>query len=213
MSDIETEPIPPSDSSDPIIIEESYFPESIIEDSGPSRLSIFFKELLETLIWVAILFLIVNFFSLRVLVKGRSMEPSLQDGNFLLVNRLAYNDDLPARGEVIVFTNPSDTDIDFIKRVIGLPGDTIEVNNGTLYLNNQIIDESYILSQSLRNTSPVVVPEGHVFVLGDNRNVSSDSRTWGPLDIDEILGKPILIYWPPNQWGDVPHSTETFEDN
>jgi signal peptidase I len=174
------------------------------------RRTTFLKEVLETILWVIILYFIVDYVSIRVLVKGRSMEPNLVEGNFLLVNKLAYQNGLPDRGEIIVFNNPLDEEIDFIKRVIGLPGDTIEVTSGDLYLNGTKIEEYYIYGDSLRNTPLTSVPDGHVYVMGDNRNVSSDSRMWGPLNTAAILGQPVLIYWPPSDWGSMPHSTETF---
>jgi len=95
-----------------------------------------------------------------------------------------------------VFPAPPNPDEDYIKRVIGLPGDEIQVLEGVVYVNSQALDEPYISAPPISDMRPTVVPEGQVFVMGDNRNVSSDSRSWGPLPVDDIVGKAIFVYWP-----------------
>lgn len=156
---------------------------------------VFFLDILETLLLSAALFLVINALSARVRVDGFSMLPTLHDGEFVLVNRLAYRFDSPQRGDIVVFHYPPDPRQDLIKRVIGLPGDTVSVQGGIVLVNNEPLSEPYI-AQSPLYAGTWVVPEGHLFVLGDNRNDSSDSHSWGMLPFENIVGKAVLIYWP-----------------
>lgn len=162
------------------------------ESAGWGR---FFLDILETLLLSAALFLVINALSARVRVDGFSMLPTLHDGEFVLVNRLAYRFDAPQRGDIVVFHFPLDPKQDLIKRVIGLPGDTIGVQGGMVFVNNEPLNEPYI-AQSPLYAGSWVVPSGHLFVLGDNRNDSSDSHSWGMLPFENIVGKAVLIYWP-----------------
>jgi signal peptidase I len=137
-------------------------------------------------------------------VDGSSMEPSLHNGEFVVINRLAYRWRNPDRGEIIVFRFPLDPERRFIKRIIGLPGDTVTVNNGTVYVNETPLDEPYIYSAP-RYDGSWIVEEDHFFVLGDNRNNSSDSQNWGSLEAEDIIGKAVIVYWPLNDLGIIPH--------
>jgi signal peptidase I len=132
------------------------------------------------------------------------MEPSLHAGEFVVVNKLAYRWKAPERGDIVVFHFPLDPEKRYIKRVIGLPGDTIEARDGRIYVNGVALDEPY-LAASPNYDGRWQVEEGHVFVLGDNRNNSNDSKNWGSLDMDAIIGKAVLIYWPPENLGLIPH--------
>ncbi len=162
-------------------------------------------DLLETLLLSAALFLVINALSARVRVDGYSMLPTLQDGEFVLVNRLAYRfETSPQRGDIIVFHSPIDNTQDLIKRIIGLPGDTVTVQNGVVYINGNPLQEPYIAAAPLYSGS-WNVPEGYLFVLGDNRNDSSDSHSWGLLAQENILGKAILIYFPFRNWQMIDH--------
>jgi signal peptidase I len=162
------------------------------ESAGWGR---FFLDILETLLLSAALFLVINALSARVRVDGFSMLPTLHDGEFVLVNRLAYRFDSPQRGDIVVFHYPPDPRQDLIKRVIGLPGDTVSVQGGIVRVNDEPLSEPYIAQPPLY-AGTWVVPEGHLFVLGDNRNDSSDSHSWGMLPFENIVGKAVLIYWP-----------------
>ncbi|PWH15955.1 MAG: signal peptidase I [Anaerolineae bacterium] len=155
----------------------------------------FLLDLLETLLLSAALFLVINALSARVRVDGSSMLPTLKNGEFVLVNRLAYRFDTPQRGDIVVFHYPPDPKQDLIKRVIGLAGDTVTIQGGIVYVNDTPLVEPYI-SQPPHYTGTWIVPEGHLFVLGDNRNDSSDSHSWGMLPLENIVGKAVLIYWP-----------------
>jgi signal peptidase I len=164
----------------------------------------FFIDLLETIVLAVVLFFAINAVSARVRVDGFSMVPTLQDGEYVLVNRLAYKTRLPERGDIIVFVSPQTQDLDLIKRVIGLPGDTITVSGGVVQVNDQVLDEPYIAAAPIYN-GQWSVPAGQLFVLGDNRNDSSDSHAWGMLPAKNVIGKAILIYWPIPEWNLIQH--------
>ena len=161
-------------------------------------------ELAQTVLIAGLLFVGVNLVTARIRVEGNSMEPSLHDAEFVVVNRLAYRWSEPSRGDIVVFRFPLDLQRRFIKRIIGLPGDTIRVEAGQVYVNGQLMEEPYIAAQP-RYTGQWEVGEQEVFVLGDNRNNSSDSQNWGMLPVEDILGKAILVYWPPSELGLIPH--------
>ena len=164
----------------------------------------FLVDLLETIVLAVVLFFAINAVSARVRVDGFSMIPTLQDGEYVLVNRLAYNNALPDRGDIIVFSSPQSPDLDLIKRVIGLPGDTVNISGGVVQVNGQTLNEPYIAAAPIYNGN-WSVPEGNLFVLGDNRNDSSDSHAWGLLPIENVIGKAILIYWPIPEWNLIEH--------
>lgn len=166
------------------------------EDQQPSRLLTFLKELVETVVLALVLFLVINLLTARVRVDGPSMEPSYQHNNRVVVSKVSYWFNDIERGDVIVFPAPPNPNEDYIKRVIGLPGDRVKVENGSVFVNDKPIDEPYISAPPISNLRETSVPEGMVFVMGDNRNVSSDSRSWGPLEIEDIIGKAVFVYWP-----------------
>lgn len=169
-----------------------------------SRFYSLLREIGETFLIAGMLFLAVNLFTARIRVEGGSMEPSLHDGEFVVINRLAYRWNDPQRGEIIVFRFPLDLERRFIKRIIGLPGDTVTVREGQVLVNSLPLQEPYV-SAPPRYDGTWTVEEGHVFVLGDNRNNSSDSQNWGSLSKEEIIGKAIIIYWPLGDLGIIPH--------
>ncbi len=161
-------------------------------------------ELLQTLVIAGLLFVGVSLATARVRVEGSSMEPGLHDGDLVLVNRLAYRIGDLQRGDVIIFYYPFNPEKRYIKRIIGIPGDTINVRDGEVYVNGALVDEPYIVRPPEYSGTWVVGPR-EVFVLGDNRNNSEDSTDWGMLPIEEIIGKAILVYWPPPDLGWIPH--------
>jgi signal peptidase I len=161
-------------------------------------------EVLQTLLIAGLLFVGVNLVTARIRVEGSSMEPSLHDGEFVVVNRLAYKlEDLQA-GDIIVFHFPLDPSRRFIKRVVGLPGDTVQVQGGNVYVNGQQLHEPYIAAPP-RYSGEWRVGADQAFVLGDNRNNSSDSQNWGMLPLEEIIGKAVIVYWPVDEIGMIPH--------
>jgi signal peptidase I len=164
----------------------------------------FLLDLFETVGLAVILFLIINTLSARVRVDGFSMLPTLHDGEFVLVNKLAYRIGSPTRGDIIVFQSTTEKDLDLIKRVIGLPSDHIVIGGDKVTINGQTLTEPYIAAAP-SYSGDWNVPNGYLFVLGDNRNDSSDSHAWGFLPIQNVVGKALLIYWPPNEWAMVDH--------
>jgi signal peptidase I len=164
----------------------------------------FFLDIIETLILAVVLFFGINAVSARVRVDGFSMRPTLDDGEFVLVSKLNYKLSNVQRGDIIVFHYPMDPEQELIKRVIGLPGDRIEVNEGIVYVNGQALEEPYIAAPPAYS-SQWNVPQDRLFVLGDNRNDSSDSHSWGFLPFENVVGKAVLIYWPPPMWDVIEH--------
>jgi signal peptidase I len=188
-------------------------------------------EIAETLLLALVIFLLVRSVVLNFRVEGLSMEPSLDTGQMLLVNRQVYfHFDLngvldalpfverdgeriiyllhpPQRGDIVVFEPPiGRPEKPYIKRVIGLPGETVSIRDGSVFVDGARLDEPYLgMTATNWQGKPegfeLVVPEGHYFVLGDNRNNSTDSRSFGPVSVDDILGKAWLSYWPTNHLG------------
>jgi signal peptidase I len=154
------------------------------------------REVVETLLLAGFLFLVINGLTARVRVDGPSMEPSFYDRDRIVVSKVSYLLGDIARGDVIVFPAPVTPDEDYIKRVIGLPGDHIRINGGYVFVNEVPLDEPYIQAPPLTTMTEIIVPDDSVFVMGDNRNVSSDSRAWGSLPIEDIIGKAVFVYWP-----------------
>jgi len=188
-------------------------------------------ELTQTLVLAALIFLAVRAMAQNFRVEGSSMEPGLHDGQYLLVNKAIYFkinlDKLskylpfvdagdqpqrylfrgPKRGDVIVFRYPRDPDRDFIKRVIAMPGDTVRIDKGEVYVNRARLMEPYIDDEPRYDFSEQVVPPRSYFVLGDNRNNSFDSHAWGFVPEENIIGQAVLSYWPLEEWGGVGNKT------
>ena len=175
--------------------------------SGARRLLI---DVLETLVLSVLLFAAINTISARIRVDGYSMEPNLHSGEFVIVNKLVYKFGSPQIGDVIVFHFPRDPKQEYIKRVIGLPGDQVVVSNKQVIVNGQILDEPYIAAPPVYESSWTVT-EDALFVLGDNRNNSSDSHNWGLVPLKNIVGKAAFIYWPPSEWGVVENIAPIFQ--
>ena len=173
-------------------------------EEGRSRSFRIFIDILETIILSVLLFAGINAVSARIRVDGHSMEPTLQSGEFVIVNKLAYKFSEPIKGDVIVFHYPRDPEQEYIKRVIGLPKEKVDIKDGQVYINNQIIDEPYIAAAPHYQSS-WEVPEDSLFVLGDNRNNSSDSHNWGAVPEEFVIGKALVVYWPPEKWGLIDH--------
>ncbi|NLN70092.1 MAG: signal peptidase I [Chloroflexi bacterium] len=155
----------------------------------------FLIDAVETILLALVLFLAINALSARVRVENVSMQPTLKPGEFLLVNRVAYKFGKPSIGDIIVFHAPGANDMDYIKRVIGLPGDQVRISDGIVYVNNQPLYEPYI-AEAPRYSGTWDIPPNEYFVLGDNRNNSSDSHMWGFVPHNDIVGRALLIYWP-----------------
>ena len=167
---------------------------------GPAWGSIL-RELVETVVLTLVIFFLIRTVVQNFRVEGMSMEPNFHDGQFLLINKLAYKLGEPQRGDVIVFRYPRDPSRDFIKRVIGLPGETVEVRSGQVYVDGQALPDLVNTEPTAYSSGATTLGPDEVYVMGDNRPNSSDSHTWGPLSKDLIIGKVVLSYWPPSTWG------------
>ncbi len=163
----------------------------------------FLREVLITLIIAVVIYLGLQLVIDSRVIPSSSMEPTLQIGQRLIVSKLTYNFHEPERGDIIVFHPPNEPrdSTPFIKRIIGLPGETVEVQNNTVYINGQPLDEPYVKETIRYTMSKVTVPRNEYFVLGDNRNVSGDSHTGWTVPRENIIGKVWLTTWPPSAWG------------
>jgi signal peptidase I len=162
------------------------------------------RELIETILLTLVIFFMIRFAVENFRIEGYSMEPNFHDGQFLLVNKIVYLLHHPERGDVIVFHFPANPKKNYIKRVIALPGEKVQIRDGQLYINDQLIDEPYPFNHADYDWGPQVVGPDEYFVLGDNRPESSDSHFWGMLPAKLIVGKAWVSYWPPQLWGTVP---------
>ena len=165
------------------------------------------RETCKTMLLVVSLYCLVNLATARFVVEGASMSPNFYTDQFIIVNRLAYMFGTPARGDVVVFHNPEDPSHDFIKRLIGLPGETVRINGGRISIDGKPVEEPYVaaLCQDKRCDGQWTLDANHYFVLGDNRSHSHDSHSFGPLDQSLIIGLAWIRYWPPEDWGVITH--------
>lgn len=191
------------------------------------------RESFETVILALLVFMALHLSIQNYKVEGPSMEPTLNQNEYLIVNKLVYlrinpgevfdalpfyewegdADDryvfhAPRRGEVVVFRSPRDPDRDFVKRVIGLPGDTVWIEKGTVHVKSDaehtseyVLDEPYVTQRDHTDMAPVEVGPGTVFVLGDNRGSSNDSRSWGPVPEENLIGRAWVRFWPLDHLG------------
>jgi signal peptidase I len=158
------------------------------------------REIVETIALTLIIFLVIRFAIQSYRVEGVSMQPGLHDNEYVLVNKIAYLFHAPERGDVIVFHFPLDTSKDFIQRVIGLPGDTITVDSTSVRVDGVLLNEPYISERANPQGQRWTVPLNSYFVMGDNRPASDDSRDWGYVPRDDIVGKAVIVYWPLGNW-------------
>lgn len=167
----------------------------------------FLREIVETIVLTLIIYglLSLGFRNFRVI--GDSMEPNFHNGQYLVVNKLGYRLHPPERGDVIIFRPPPNPEKEYIKRVVALPGEEVKIEKGQVFINGRPLQETYIAHPDQRSWGPALLGENEYFVLGDNRNNSSDSRSWGMLPRKNIVGMAWLSYWPPQEWGFVPHYT------
>ncbi|MEJ2746749.1 MAG: signal peptidase I [Anaerolineae bacterium] len=177
--------------------------ETTLPDEARQPTEAIIREIVETLLLTFFIFFLVNSLIGRYRIDGSSMNPTLFDGEYLIINNVSYYLDTPQRGEIIVFKHPNN-DLNLIKRVIGLPGDHVEIRDQQVKVNGIVLDEPYIAAEP-NYTGTWDVPEGSYFVLGDNRNNSSDSHSWSFLPEGNIIGRAMLVYWPPSDWTTIPH--------
>ncbi len=171
----------------------------------------FVMDILETVVFVGSIFIVVYLFVLTPnQVKGASMEPSFYDGDYILTSRITYKFRSPQRGDVIVLKAPSNPDIEYIKRIIGLPGDTILIKNGDVFVNGRLLNEDYISAKTntwdggcVQEGVPYKVDQGDLFVMGDNRPRSSDSREFCEIPEQSVIGQVFYRYFPVGKVGPV----------
>ncbi|MBE7472715.1 MAG: signal peptidase I [Anaerolineae bacterium] len=176
------------------------------------------REVGETIILTLIIFFLIQTVIRNFRVVGTSMVDNLHDGQYLIIDKLSYNSFVtdvlkmggPQRGDVIVFEPPNRPGEDYVKRIIGLPGETVEIKAGQVFINGQPLAEPFQPTPGTYTMpNAVTVPEGQIFVLGDNRNNSNDSHNWGTLPLENIVGRAWLSYWPPSEWGVIPRDAPT----
>lgn len=162
---------------------------------------------MQTILLAASIFLVIYIFIMRPFqVSGASMYPTFKDKEYILTNLIGLRFGPPQKGDVIVFKAPTDNDKDFIKRIIGIPGDTVQLKDGFVYINGVQLNESAYLASDVRSYGGsflkegevISVPAGNYLVMGDNRGASSDSREWGFLTRGAIIGTSFFVYWPLN---------------
>jgi len=173
------------------------------------KLKSLIREIFQTIILGIAIFAILQVSLQPYKVEGSSMHPTMKSGDFVLVNKVIYwkipfyetiNPEYifhkPRRGELVIFDYPYDQSRKFVKRVIAGPGDTLEIKAGSVIVNSKVIDEPYVYHPSYENVRPITVPRNSYFVLGDNRQNSQDSRSFGLISSKDILGKALISYWP-----------------
>jgi signal peptidase I len=175
-------------------------PPAAAQPPPQSGIRSFVRETLETIALTLIIFVVIRAGVQNFRIEGFSMEPNFHDGQYLLISKVDYILHPPERGDVVVFMSPQDLSRDFIKRVIGLPGETVEIREGRVFINNKELVQNYTVNPGSYNFGPVTVGPDQLFVLGDNRNNSSDSHSWGNLPRADLIGKAWISYWPPQQW-------------
>ena len=187
-----------TDSTQP----SAYPPETSSSTSERFSLRTWWDELVRTVVPALAIVLTINLFLAQPrTVHGQSMEPNLQENQRVIVELLSYRFRPPQRGEIIVLNLPENHAEPLIKRVVGLPGEIIEIRDGAVYINDSPLDEPYLDQLTYGHVPRQIVPEEHVFVLGDNRGCSNDSRYFGMVAFDSILGRAWLRYWPPTEIG------------
>ncbi len=173
------------------------------------RVGSFFMDIIEVFVISMSIFIVVYLFLMQPhQVKGNSMFPTYHDGEYLMTDKVTYKFREPKRGDIVVFKAPVNEDFDFIKRVIAVPGDKILIKDGEVYVNGEMLNEVYLPDEYdtrggrfLREGVEADVPEGTYICIGDNRGHSSDSREWGPVPMENIVGRVFFRYWPFNRFG------------
>ncbi len=181
-----------------------------------------FRLVRDLVLFIALIIILIVFVAQPVIVEGVSMVPQLENGERLLVNKLIYYDIESVswghieRGDIVVFWYPKDPNKSYVKRVVGLPGETVSVRNGRVIVDGMLLNEPYLdiqHNQSMANSPEVEVDEYHYFVMGDNRDNSSDSRVWGVVPSKYIYGKAFFRYWRPSGIGFLPEGEPTLEED
>lgn len=180
----------------------------IDDQSWGSKIKNGLIELIEFIAIIGAILIVIRFFVAEPhKVSGSSMVPNFHDGDYIITNKLAMRFSPPERGEVVILQNPKNPDQVFIKRIIALPGEQINISGGQVYINNNPLSEPYLPSGTstqagafLVENEAIVIPDGQYFLMGDNRNGSSDSREWGLVRKELLIGQALFRYWPPQKF-------------
>ena len=178
----------------------------------------FVFDFLETIVVALSVFVVIYLFIVQPHeVKGSSMEPTFQNNEYIITDKISYRFGKPNRGDVVIFKAPVNPDVDYIKRIIGLPGETVMVQSGRIYIDGKMLNEPYLEDLTpifpggfIKEGVVVSIPENHYFVMGDNRPHSSDSREFGPIEKKLIIGRAVFRYWPINNLGLIPGANYRF---
>jgi signal peptidase I len=177
----------------------------------PRKLRTSIVQVVSTIVIILFVFAGVQFTMQSFRVEGWSMQPSFQDGEYIIVNKLTYRFSSPKRGDVIVFQNPEEPRRLYIKRIVGLPGETVEIRDGEISIDGRALEESPAFAEIRSEDYLLTVAEDEYFVVGDNRIATSGSHTFGPVPRQNIVGKTWLSYWPPREWGLSPSYAAAME--
>lgn len=186
-------------------------PDVLDNMAGTGRSKHWLRDILETVLIAFILAFLLRMFVVEsFLVQGTSMHPTLHDNEYLLVDKLVYRLGSLRRSDVVVFRYPMNPSKDFIKRVVAVAGDRVRIEDGRLYVNGEYVPEPYVLNRDRGDMPERIVPPGHIFVLGDNRVNSEDSRSFGTVSMNLVVGRAFVVWWPPTDIRRVnPPSTTT----
>ncbi len=182
------------------------------------RIGAFILDILQIIFFALAIFLFVYLLILQPhKIKGGSMEPNFRDGEFLLTDKVSYRFNKPKRGDVVVFQAPPNNQDEYIKRIIGLPGEELTIQRGKIYIDNKLIEEKYLDPASVTKSGNfsaegkvIKIPENTFFVIGDNRDHSYDSRSWGVIEKNKITGRAWFVYWPPQKAGLIEKAEYSF---
>ena len=168
------------------------------------KIKTFGRELLESVLPALVIVLVVNVFLAQATrVEGQSMVPNLHNNERLIIEKVTYRFHEPQAGDIVVLKRPNRVGEPLIKRIVGVPGQTIEIQEGLVFVDGKPYEEPYLDQATWGKMEPVIVPEEHLFVLGDNRGASNDSRAFGVISYDDVVGRAWFRYWPLSEMGSV----------
>lgn len=216
QTDISEQPVSDSDLQSSMDMTVPSTPTSALSLEPPAPVTVerprlsshnaLWRDAMEILVLIVTIYTLVNLATARAIVEGDSMQPNFQPKQLIIVNRFVYYFGEPHRGDVIVLHNPKNPNEDFIKRLIGLPGETVVIKEGRVYINDRLLDEPYIPKFCTAGCDGTwTIEPDNYFVLGDNRSNSYDSHMFGTINRDLIVGQAWIRYWPPQNMGMIPH--------
>lgn len=186
--------------------------------AGVKKLIALFLDFLETIVVALSIFVVIYLFIFQPHeIIGASMEPNFYNKEYILTDKISYRFHEPNRGDVVILKAPNNPEVDYIKRVIGLPNERLKVANGSVFINGEKLYEPYLKDATtlfpgsyMQEGVEITIPEGFYFVMGDNRSHSSDSREFGPITLQSLIGRAFIRYWPPQHFGSLPSVRYSF---